>query len=52
VYIILMVQILAMLDSSDLISNFHTISMFVSGNIQNATCRYVLDLYPYTILHA
>jgi hypothetical protein len=40
-YIILMVQILAILDSSDLIPNFYAISMFIIGNIQKAACRYI-----------
>jgi hypothetical protein len=37
-YIILMVQILAVLD---LIPNFYAVSMFVIGNVQKAACRYV-----------
>lgn len=51
-YIILTVQNLAVLHSSDLISKFRTICMFVSGDIQEVICRHLHDIYPYTILFA
>jgi hypothetical protein len=42
-YIILTIQTLTMLHSSELIS-ISTISMFVSGNIQKVISRYVYDM--------
>jgi hypothetical protein len=44
-HIILTVRSLAVLHSSDVISKFRTISMFISGSIQEIICRHVHGIY-------